>query len=117
MIEHAAGFGVFFVDGYGMTEPDKVAGGGQPRNARANDPNGFSGGGKERVKEHGIGLLLVGGTSFGSTNGNRVAKPFVAVAAGGFTGAGADASENAGKDVIAEVDTVGIVKSIFCDGG
>ena len=117
MIEHAAGFLVFFVEGYGMAEPDKVAGCGKSGNARANDSNAFFGGGKEGVKEDGVGLLLVGGTSFGGTNGNRVAEPFVAVAAGGFTGAGADASENAGKDIIAEIDAVGIVESIFCDGG
>ena len=92
LIEHAAGFRVFFIYGYGMTKPDQVASGGKSSNARADDSDGFPGGGEERVKKHRIGLFLIGSTSLGGTNGNGIAKPFVAVAAGRFTRAGADAA-------------------------
>ena len=73
--------------------------------------------GKRGSIKIGSRLFLIGSTSLGGANGNGIAKPFVAVTASRFTRSRADAAENAGKDIIAEVDAVGIVKTIFSDGG
>ena len=117
LVEHAAGFGVFFVDGDGVPEQSEFAGSGESGHAGADDSDALLRGGEVRLEDDGVGWRFVSGAAFGGTYSHRFAEAFVAVAAGGFAGAGADTAKDAGKDVVAQVNAIRIFGAFFGDGG